>query len=85
MLASAAVKTKLASYLDKHSISHREFAAKAGIAHLHPMVSLWARGMGAPGLDNALAIERATDGEVPATYWGTLRRRGCLRSRRTNH
>jgi hypothetical protein len=66
------VRTKLAGYLERSHLSHRAFAAKAGIRHLHPMVGLWARGKARPGLAPAFAIERATDGEIPASYWMTV-------------
>lgn len=67
--------TKLAAYLGKKKLSHRAFAAMAGIPHLHPMVGLWAKGRHLPGLETAFAIERGTDGEIPASYWLTLRKR----------
>jgi hypothetical protein len=69
VLASGLVRTKLADYLAAAHLSHRAFAQKAGIPHLHPMVCLWARGKARPGLVPALAIEEATKGEIPASYW----------------
>lgn len=89
MLASGLVRTKLADYLDRTHTAHRAFAKKAGIPHLHPMIGLWARGKARPGLDPAFAIERATDGEVPASYWTTVevegrgKRRGVRGQRRS--
>jgi hypothetical protein len=68
--------TKLGQYLKRNRLSHRAFARAAGIPHLHPMVGLWARGVRFPGRDTALAVETATRGEVPASYWGGLKRRG---------
>lgn len=72
MLASGLVRTKLADYLDRTHTAHRAFAKKAGIPHLHPMIGLWARGKARPGLAPAFAIERATEGEIPADYWTTV-------------
>lgn len=74
------VATKLASYLRRKKLSHRAFARAAGIPHLHPMVGLWCKGRHLPGLDTAFAIERGTDGEIPASYWLALR----PKSRRAN-
>lgn len=67
-----AVETKLAVYLKAHDLSHREFAAKAGFPKLHPMVSLWARGLARPSGWSALAIEQATGGEIEAAYWRSI-------------
>ncbi len=75
MLACVDVSTKLAAYLKRNHLSHRAFAAKAGVPHLHPMVGLWAKGKHLPGLESAFAIEAGTDGEIPATYWLALKRR----------
>lgn len=83
MLASRLVRTRLATYLDRSKLSHRAFAEKAGIPHLHPMISQWAAGKRWPGLDAAVAIEEATDGAVPASYWRDLKRR--VASRRGAH
>ena len=68
------MRTKLAAYLDRTKISHRALAAKAGIPHLHPMISQWASAKRLPGLDAAVGLEEATGGEVPASYWRKLRR-----------
>jgi hypothetical protein len=70
------VKTRLATYLDRKKLSHRKFAQLAGIPKLHPMITLWARGISTPGLDSAFAIERATEGAIPASYWLTIRPTG---------
>lgn len=72
MLASPGVKTKLADYLARTNESHRAFAARAGFPKLYPMVSLWSRGIGRPGLEAAMAIQAATGGEIPAAYWLTV-------------
>lgn len=69
------MRTKLAIYLSRTKESHRKFAARAGIANLHPMISQWAAGKRWPGLKAAVLMERATDGAVPAAYWFDLRRK----------
>lgn len=69
------VRTKLHHYLTARHESHRAFAERAGIGYLHPMVSQWASAKVFPGLAPALAIEKATGGEVPASYWVELRNR----------
>jgi DNA-binding transcriptional regulator YdaS (Cro superfamily) len=69
------VRTKLSVYLARHKMSHRAFADKAGIPHLHPMISQWAAARRWPGLAAAVGIERATGGEIPASYWLDLKRR----------
>lgn len=74
MLAFAIVRTKLSEYLARTKISHRALAEKAGIPHLHPMISQWAKGQRWPGLAAAVGLERATGGEIPASYWLDLKR-----------
>jgi transcriptional regulator with XRE-family HTH domain len=74
------VSTKLAAYLKRNKLSHRAFAARVGVPHLHPMVGLWARGKRFPGLETAFAIEKGTSGEIPASYWAALSRRRAPRS-----
>lgn len=68
------MRTKLSDYLARTGISHRAFAAQADIPHLHPMVSQWAAAKRWPGRDAVVGIERATAGEIPASYWTDLRR-----------
>jgi transcriptional regulator with XRE-family HTH domain len=75
VLAFPAVSTKLAAYLKRNHLSHRAFAARVGLPHLHPMVGLWAKGSRSPGLETAFAIEKGTAGEIPASYWAALRSR----------
>jgi hypothetical protein len=83
VLASGSVKknraadkeTKLGTYLRRQGLSHRVFAARAGVPHLHPMVGLWAKGTRFPSIPTAMAIETATGGEVTVSYWGGLKRR----------
>lgn len=69
------MRTKLSVYLARTKESHRKFAARAGIPHLHPMISQWAAGKRWPGFAAAVLMERATKGEIPADYWFDLRRR----------
>ena len=66
------MSTRLKTYLKKHKLTHRAFAAQAGFPALHPMVSLWARGLRRPGGWNAIRIEKATGGKIPASYWLTV-------------
>lgn len=77
------MRTKLAAYLSRKDESHRAFADRAGIPHLHPMISQWASGKRFPGLEAALAIETATEGEVPARYWLKLSK--SVRGSRRHH
>jgi transcriptional regulator with XRE-family HTH domain len=72
--------TRLAAYLKRNKLSHRAFAAQVGLPHLHPMVGLWAKGSRFPGLETAFAIEKGTDGEIPAAYWASLGKRRAPRS-----
>jgi transcriptional regulator with XRE-family HTH domain len=66
------VSTKLAAYLKRNHLSHRAFAARVGLPHLHPMVGLWAKGSRFPGIETAFVIEKGTGGEIPASYWSAL-------------
>lgn len=62
--------TRLAAYIERQGIRPGEFASRAG---LHPSsVSLWMHAKRRPGLDHAMAIEKATNGEIPASYWLTI-------------
>lgn len=61
--------TLLARYLDSEGITQTEFARSAGIPT--PMICQWLSGKRRPGLKNAFAIERATNGAIPASYWTT--------------
>lgn len=77
------MRTKLSRYLSRTKESHRAFASRAGIPHLHPMISQWAAAKRWPGLEAAVGMERATEGEVPAAYWTDLKRRTENRAART--
>ena len=57
----------LQRYLDRHKMKQSEFAAKVRVDR--PLVSMWCTGRRTPGLDNAIAIAIATEGEIPATAW----------------
>lgn len=57
----------LHDWLEKTGTTQEEFAAKSGVPQ--PLVSKYANGKRRPHLDNAIAIERATDGKVPVESW----------------
>lgn len=58
---------RLAAFMDRHSISLRAAAAVFGFTH--PAIKSWRDGR-PPELDETrLAIERWTNGEVPAAGW----------------
>lgn len=59
--------TRLQSYLDQANLRQSEFAALVGASQA--TISKLARGAVQPGLDLAVAIERATAGAVLATSW----------------
>jgi transcriptional regulator with XRE-family HTH domain len=59
--------TKLTTYLSEASISQAKLSEVLGISRSH--MSLLVSGERKPGLDLAVAIERATDGAVPASSW----------------
>jgi len=58
---------KLQHHLETNHIARREFADRIGVDQ--SVLSRFCRGLARPGLDKAVAIERATDGAVPASYW----------------
>ncbi len=60
-------------HLAKHDKSQRELAKEAGIAESH--VSRYRRGLRTPGIEKAMALERATNGEVPAESWAPQEKR----------
>ena len=68
---SACSMTLLADYLARHEMSQRALARLLRVPS--PMVCQWASGDRRPGLANALKIEEATAGAVPARYWTTVR------------
>lgn len=62
----------LHDWLAKTHTTQLEFSEKSGIPQ--PLVSRYASGKGRPHLENALAIERATDGKVPVEAWTKKKR-----------
>lgn len=58
---------KLQHHLETNQIARRDFAETIGVDQ--SVLSRFCRGLARPGLDKAVAIERATDGAVPASYW----------------
>jgi len=54
-------------YLERHRISQKEFAEQAGVSP--PMVCQWVSGKRRPCVTSALAIEKATGGKIPVSYW----------------
>jgi transcriptional regulator with XRE-family HTH domain len=61
---------RLAQYLTESGVSQAEFGRLAGISS--PMICEYVSGKRRPGLDAAFAIERASGGEVPASYWTSI-------------
>jgi DNA-binding transcriptional regulator YdaS (Cro superfamily) len=59
--------TKLQEHLKSNRISIRDFAARIGVHD--SVLSRFSRGLARPSLDTAFAIERATNGAVPASSW----------------
>ncbi len=58
---------KLKQHLETHGISRKDFAEQIGIDQ--SVLSRFCNSLARPGLDKAIAIERATDGAVPASSW----------------
>lgn len=58
---------KLQKHLEDNKIGRRDFADLIGVDQ--SVLSRFCRGLARPGLDKAVAIERATQGAVPAAYW----------------
>lgn len=59
--------TKLAEYIASTGLTQVAFARQHGFPT--PMVCQWSNAKRRPGRDNAIAIERATGGAIPADYW----------------
>jgi hypothetical protein len=70
----------LAAYLAKTNTSYAEFARVVGADRAR--IQRCAKGERRPGLDLALAIEEATQGAVPASYWRTGAGGGAMGSAR---
>jgi transcriptional regulator with XRE-family HTH domain len=58
---------RLSKYLAEKDMTQAELCRLSGLPP--PQVSEYVNGNRRPGLDAAFAIERATDGAVPASYW----------------
>ena len=58
---------KLKHYLEDNKIARRDFAALIGVDQ--SVLSRFCNDLARPGLEKAVAIERATGGEVPAAFW----------------
>lgn len=74
--------TKLAAYLSRHKIEQAEFSRRSSIRR--EVLWHYVSGDRRPGLKNALAIEAASDGAVPASYWPTFTPRATRRARRSS-
>lgn len=72
--------TLLGEYLARTREIPADFARRAQVPA--PMVSEWCHGFRRPGLRNALKVEAATKGEVPARYWITVKTKTRKRRRR---
>jgi DNA-binding transcriptional regulator YdaS (Cro superfamily) len=59
--------TKLDDHLKSQSIRRRDFAQEIGVHE--SVLSRFCNGLARPALDTAFAIERATNGAVPASSW----------------
>jgi DNA-binding transcriptional regulator YdaS (Cro superfamily) len=58
---------KLQLYLETNNVARRDFADLIGVDQ--SVLSRFCRSLARPGLDKAVAIERLTDGAVPASSW----------------
>ncbi len=59
----------LKRWLTRHRVSQSQFARDAGITQ--SAISKYVNGERQPNIDQALAIERATDGQVSVEEWET--------------
>lgn len=57
----------LDEHLKQNNIRRRDFAAEIGVHE--SVLSRFCNGLARPALDTAFAIERATNGAVPASSW----------------
>ena len=57
----------LDDHLKQNNIRRRDFAAEIGVHE--SVLSRFCNGLARPALDTAFAIERATNGAVPASSW----------------
>lgn len=72
------MSTPFACYLTKHGLSQRKFSRLCRLTQ--STISLLARGVRSPGLAAAFAIERATDGAIPASSWAKAKKGRRVRS-----
>jgi transcriptional regulator with XRE-family HTH domain len=72
----AASRSPLARYLKKHKMSDAEFARRLGVQD--STVYRWRTGKRRPDIDSANAIERATNGAVPASSWSRRVRKALV-------
>lgn len=64
---SATVPNRLAAYIAQSGVTQRAIAR--AVAASPSYINELCKGLKSPGLDLAFAIERATDGAVPASSW----------------
>jgi transcriptional regulator with XRE-family HTH domain len=57
----------LRSWMKRKGVTQAQLSEMTGIQQ--PLISKYLRGVQRPQLDNALAIERATNGDVPVEAW----------------
>jgi transcriptional regulator with XRE-family HTH domain len=60
----------LAEWMERHEQRQVDFAARVGVSQ--EQISRYVNGKSSPGRRAALAIERETSGEVPASSWDAL-------------
>lgn len=65
----------LERWLKRKKISQNQFAEKSGISQ--SLLSKYIRRTRRPNVDQALAIERATDGAVPVEEWESSAAKGA--------
>lgn len=58
---------RLIEWLASTKTTQLQLSERSGIPQ--PLISKYVTGKQRPNIDNALAIERATDGEVPVEAW----------------
>lgn len=67
----------LQAFLQRRKLLRSEFADRLPCSR--PLLTMWLAGRRVPGRSNALAIERATGGAVPAASWDQRARRTAAR------
>jgi DNA-binding transcriptional regulator YdaS (Cro superfamily) len=58
---------RLARHLEDKGMTQTALADRMGVSQA--LVNQWVTGRRRPNLDSAFAIERATGGAIPASYW----------------